>query len=72
MFMTPACTRPLDPPRPLSHGDQLLSSRGMDANSGIKLRLGGIALHGNSNALHDLWGILTNHMHPDHLHMTEG
>ena len=70
MFMTPAGALPLNPPRSLPHGDQLLSSGGMDADSCIKLRLGGVALHGDSNALHDFWGIFTNHMHPNHLHMT--
>lgn len=72
MFMTPACALPLNPPRPLPHGDQLLGSRGVNADSGIKLRLGGIALHGYCNALHNLWGIFTNHVDPDHLQMTEG
>ena len=67
MLMAPASALPLNPPRPLSHSNQFLSSCGVDANSGVKLCLGGIALHGYGNALHDLGCIITHHVATNHL-----
>jgi len=41
-------------PRRGRHGDPLLCRRGVDAHAAVKLRLGGAALEGHAQALHDL------------------
>mmetsp|Transcript_12478 Transcript_12478/g.31680 ORF Transcript_12478/g.31680 Transcript_12478/m.31680 type:complete len:322 (-) Transcript_12478:824-1789(-) len=48
-----------------SHGDELLSGRGVDPDRRVEVLLGRSHLDGDTNALHDLPGILAHHVHAD-------
>ena len=63
-----ACAWPtLYPPHGMVHRDELLCSRGMQADSAAEVGLGSACLEGDCHALHDLWSIRPHHMHPYHL-----
>lgn len=53
--------------RARAHGDQLLSGGGVDADRGVKIRLGGARLERDRDALQHLGALWAAHVHAHHL-----
>src|SRR3954468_11859556 len=51
--------------RLVAHGDEFLRHRGMDADGGVELRLGGAELHGDGDALDHFAGVGADHVRAD-------